>query len=99
MPSRAEMRVRLENVLRAVAIAVLVAMLWQSLHDQDGSARQSLNARGIGALGMWSAMPNAPSALRVRLDSVPSRLERAWLGALAGAGSTVTWTGDLLPVM
>jgi hypothetical protein len=33
------------------------------------------------------------------LDGVPSRSERAWLGALAGAGSKVTWSGDLPAVM
>jgi len=30
---------------------------------------------------------------------MPSRLERAWLGALSGAGSAVTWTGGLSAVM
>ena len=35
----------------------------------------------------------------MQLDSVPSRIDRAWLGALAGAGSAVTWSGDIVPVM
>jgi len=35
----------------------------------------------------------------VQLDSVPSKVEREWLGALAGAGSSVTWSGDVAPMM
>jgi hypothetical protein len=100
MPLRAEIRARLEQVLRGVVIAVLAVMLWQSLHDQNASGRQSVTARGIGdALVEWSAMPRAPSAVHVQLESMPSRLERGWLAALAGAGSSVSWTGDLPPVM
>jgi len=102
MPSRAEMRVRLEHVLRGIVIVVLAVMLWQSLHEQIDTGRQGVRARGVGvgsALVEWSALPKAPGRIQVQLDSVPSRLERAWLGALAGAGSSVTWSGDLSPVM
>lgn len=35
----------------------------------------------------------------MQLDSVPSKIERAWLGALAGGGSSVTWSGDLASMM
>jgi hypothetical protein len=102
MPSRAEMRVRLEHMLRGIVIAVLAAMLWQSLHEQTGSGGKSVSAHGVGgagALAKWSALAKAPSRIQIQLDSVPSPLERSWLGALAGAGSSVTWSGDLLPVM
>ncbi|MDB4869903.1 MAG: hypothetical protein JWL97_907 [Gemmatimonadales bacterium] len=100
MLSRAEMRVRLEHLLRGVVIIVLAVMLWQSLRDQTDPGRQSVSSRGVGnSLGKWSALAKAPSGIHVRLDSMPSRLERAWLGALAGAGSRVTWSGDLPPVM
>jgi hypothetical protein len=100
MPSRAEMRVRLEQGLRAIVLAVLAGMLWQSLSPEGNSGGQRLSGRGVsGALGKWSALAKAPSGIHVRLDSVPSPLERSWLGALAGAGSSVTWSGDLPPVM
>jgi hypothetical protein len=94
------MRVRLEHVLRGVVIAVLAVMLWQSLHEQTDSGRQPVSARGVGnALVKWSALAKAPSGVHVQLDGMPSQLEREWLGALAGAGSSVTWSGDLAPVM
>src|SRR6266516_5112766 len=102
MPSRAEMRVRLERVLRGIVIAVLAAMLWQSLHEQTGSGGKSVSARGVGgpgALARWSALAEPPARIQIQLDGVPPPLERSWLGALAGAGSSVTWTGDLPPVM
>ena len=101
MLSRAEMRVRVEHVLRGIVIAVLAVMLWQSLREQANSGGQTVNARGIGggALTEWSTIAKAPSRIHVRLDSVPSKIERAWLSALAGAGSNVTWSGDLAPVM
>jgi hypothetical protein len=101
MLSRAEMRVRIEQVLRGIVIVVLAAVLWQSLHEQRDSGGRTLGARGIGraALADWSSLPNAAGRIHVQLDSVPSNIERAWLGALAGAGTSVTWSGDLPSVM
>lgn len=101
MPSRAEMRVRTEQVLRGIVIAALAVMLWASLHERANAGARTVSARGIGrgALAEWSALANAPARIHVKLDSIPSRIERAWLSALAGAGSSVTWSGDLAPVM
>lgn len=101
MPSRAEMRVRVEQVLRGIVVVVLAVMLWQSLHDQSNASARTVSARGVGrgVLAEWSAMAKAPATIHAQLDTVPSRIERAWLGALAGAGSSVTWSGDLAPVM
>ena len=100
MLSRAEMRVRLEQALRGIVIVVLAVMLWQSLLQQTDSGGQTVSGRGIGgALAKWSALPKAPGRIHVQLDSAPSPIEQAWLGALAGAGSSVTWSGDLAPVM
>jgi hypothetical protein len=95
------MRVRVEQVLRGIVIAVLAVMLWQSLHDRVGSDALAVSARGIGraTLAGWSSFPKAPGRVRLQLDSVPSDIERAWLGALAGAGSSVTWSGDLAALM
>jgi hypothetical protein len=101
MPSRAEIRVRVEQVLRGIVIAVLGVMLWQSLREQTDSRGRNVDARGVnvGALAEWSGRAKAPARIHVQLDSVPSRIDRAWLGALAGAGSAVSWSGDLAPVM
>ena len=95
------MRVRIEQVLRGIVIAVLAVMLWRSLHEQNDSAGRVVNARGIvvGELAELSALAKPPAGIRAQLDSVPSPLERAWLGALAAAGSSVTWSGDLAPMM
>jgi len=101
MLSRAEMRVRVEQVLRGIVIAAIAVMLWQSLHQQTDSGDQFVSARGVGggALAEWSAFAKAPGKIHLQLVSVPSTIDRAWLGALAGAGSSVTWAGDLAPVM
>jgi hypothetical protein len=94
------MRVRVEQVLRGIAIVALAVMLWQSMRPQTDSGGRSVSVRGIGrSLPLWSALAKAPVAIHLQLDSVPAPLERTWLGALARAGSNVTWSGDLAPVM
>jgi hypothetical protein len=99
MHSRAEMRVGVEHALRGIVIAALAVMLWQSFQEQTDSRGHSVRARGVSALAKWSGLAKAPERIHVQLDSVPSSVQRAWLGALAGAGSSVTWSGDLPPVM
>src|SRR3954469_10399989 len=101
MPSRAEMRVRGEWALRSLVIAALLGMLWQTLRPAGGSTAASINRRQLGGnvLTTWSEMPIAPGSIHLQLDSTPSPVERAWLGALSGAGTEVTWSGDLGPLM
>src|SRR5438105_449180 len=101
MPSRAEMRTPIERALRAVVIVLLAVLLWQSLTATTGLSASGVNARGIrrGDLAKWSGLAEAPNKIHVRLDSVPTPVERAWLSALAGAGSNVTWSGDVAPLM
>ncbi|MFN2604208.1 MAG: hypothetical protein ABR582_15820 [Gemmatimonadaceae bacterium] len=101
MPSRVEMRLLAERGLRGVVVAVLVFLLWRSLFYKESSAlRENVGGRPSSeALSTWSNRSTAPGKIHVQLDSVPSPLERAWLRALAGAGSAVTWSGNLPPVM
>src|SRR3954470_5409179 len=101
MPLRAEMRVRSEWVLRSLVIAALVGMLWQTSRVTGDSAAASITTRELGGntLTKWSEMPTAPGSIHVQLDSTPSVVERAWLGALSGAGTEVTWSGDLDPLV
>src|SRR5437762_9466762 len=101
MLSRVEMRVLAERGLRGIVVAILVFLLWKSLFYKESSTVQE-NAVGrpsIEALSTWSNRSNAPGKLHVQLDTVPSPLERAWLRALAGAGSAVTWSGNLPRLM
>lgn len=62
--------------------------------------QEDINAPALeGRLPQWTAMSVPPRRINVRLDSAPSPLERDWLKALAGAGSRITWSGDLPAVM
>ena len=102
MPSRAEIRVRVEHVLRGIVIAALALILWQSLQDESDIGSNPVSARGAGvgsALAKWSALARAPGRIHVQLDNAPAPVQRAWLGALAGAGSSVTWSGEIPAVM
>ena len=82
-------------------IAALALMLWQSLRETTDSSGRSVRARGVGGgvLARWSSASRAPAAIHLQLDSVPATVERAWLNALHGAGSTVTWSGDIPATM
>ena len=95
------MRAPLEHLLRGVGIVALAVMLWQSLQQPKRVTGRDINERGISAatLTKWSALSKAPTVIHTRLDSVPSPLERDWLAAIAGAGSRMTWSGALPPLM
>src|SRR5688500_16980754 len=102
MPSRAESRVLFERVLRAIVITTLAVMLWQSLQEQTDSGGETVSARAPALsrpLGEWSVSPMVPGRIELQLDTVPSRSERAWLGALAAAGSHLSWSGDVPATM
>jgi hypothetical protein len=95
------MRRRLEMVLRGVVLAALAVMLWTSVRVAGNPHGEIVSARAVRprALVEWSRSPAAPERIDLQLNSVPSRTERAWLAALAGAGTIVSWRGDLTPVM
>jgi hypothetical protein len=95
------MRRRLEYVLRGVVVGALAAMLWASSRAPNDTKGDIVSARAVGAseLAQWSKAPTAPVRINLQLHSVPSRIERTWLAALAGAGTTVSWRGDLTPLM
>ena len=104
MPSRAEMRIRVEQALRAIVVVALALMFLRSLirsNASDASSTRVLNTRALGGgdLARWSVLAAAPKSIHLQIDNVPTPVERAWLGALAGSGSEVTWTGDLMPLM
>src|SRR6266550_6758171 len=101
MLSRVEMRVLAERGLRGIVVAILVFLLWNSFFYKGSSAVQEIvgGRPSTEALSTWSNRSNAPGKIHVQLDTVPSPLERAWLRALAGAGSSVKWSGNLPPLM
>ena len=100
MPSRAEMRPRLEQILRGVVVAALMVLLWRSLRASDSDAAKSIRARGINdrSLVEWSR-GSAASHVHLSVDSLPVGWQRSWLRALAGSGTRITWSGDLWPMM
>src|SRR5688500_6016153 len=101
MPSRAEMRVLIERVLRGVVIVALATMLWQSRREEADSAGRSFNARGAvlnGSLREWTTS-SMISNIRLELESIPSPIERVWLGALGAAAGRLTWSGNIPSTM
>src|SRR5438045_3179547 len=104
MPLRAEMRIRVEQALRAIVVVALALMFLRSLirsNASDASSTRVVNTRTLGGgdLVRWSVLATAPKSIHLQIDNVPTPVERALLGALAGSGSAVTWTGDLMPLM
>lgn len=99
MPLRAELRIRIERVLRVVSLSALASLLWLSLDDRDPErvvTGESTQLRR--SIRDWSAAGIAPDRIVVHLGSTPTPVNRDWLRALRGAGSDVTWTGDLAAV-
>jgi hypothetical protein len=100
MLSRAELRVLVERVLRAVVIVALAIMLWQSVSGSVGQDRIQIRSRMTpGSLAAWSRSSITPGSIHLEVDSAPSRLERDWLAALRAAGSDISWSGNLPAVM
>src|SRR5687768_6320785 len=100
MPLRVESRAFVEGVLRGIVIVALAVLLWQS-REQTNSAGRPVSIRGAAlsrSLSEWSTTPTI-SRIHVQLESSPSRTERAWLAALVGAGSKLTWSGDIASTM
>lgn len=87
--------------MRASALVALAVMLWQSLHPAGDAGGRSVRAGEVhgGALSEWSRSTTAPREIQLQPSAVPTAVERDWLRALAGAGSRVSWNGNLPSVM
>ena len=96
MPSRAELRGRVEIVLRVASVGIIAWMFWQSLdrkkYEYVVNARTATLSAG---LRNWTRSGIAPDRISVQLDSVPSPRQRDWLSALRAAGSKVSWDGNI----
>lgn len=83
-------------VLRAVSVAIIAFMLWQSLdHGRSDSIVNGTTTNLRDGLRTWTRKGIAPDRISVHLDSVPTPTERDWLAALRASGSNVSWTGSL----
>lgn len=84
--------------MRAVALAALVMLLLAALRPQE-RAGQTVVSRGGLDRALVDATRREIATLAVELDSVPGPIERDWLAAIRGAGTSVTWSArELEPV-
>lgn len=94
-------RVFAERALRGVALGALALALWRRLAPAPGAEAAGVeraDGRALPvALARWTAAP--ARAADVRLDSLPGPVERAWLAALASAGTRVTWRAVRAPAL
>ncbi len=91
-------RPRAEWLLRGLALLLLVWSLVQVVRSRGrGGIETSRSAELRSALARWSTVAS-PAQVHVRLDHPPPGVERDWLAALPGAGTSVAWSGpSLLP--
>lgn len=90
-------RTAAEWVLRVAAVGVLAWCLVAALRqDAHNSHEQAMSAGLHDALVRWSTVVR-PGDVHVAFDRVPRGVERDWLGALPGAGTTVGWSSSSLP--
>lgn len=101
MPSRAEVRIRIEQLLRVVVVIALIALLWRTLESTDSRQPRDVRSAHVASatLAEWTRAPGKPGTVFLELDSVPTILDRAWLRSLGGAGSTIAWSGRPTPLM
>ena len=93
MRSRARIRQLFESVLRIVSLGLIAWMIWLALAPRAAAPGQRTSgSRWLAdSLEAWTLDPRAES-LHVLLDTVPDRVERAWLAALRRAGPVVSWS-------
>jgi hypothetical protein len=98
MPSRDKLSRYAEGFLRAVVIGLLAWYLVQVIRarrhgPEEGTSSETLRE----SLARWSTVAS-PEVVHVALAHPPAGVERDWLAALPGAGTTVEWSGpSLLP--
>ena len=99
MPSRAELRVRVEWVLRGALVVALATAFWRSI--QPATTTSSTRTVAASALGQELAGVIADTrvtALDVAIDVMPTRADRDMLVASRRAGMLIRWH-DLPPAL
>jgi hypothetical protein len=91
MRSRAERaRVVAEMVLRGVALAGLVILLWRAIRPPAAGRAEVATGELDAALARWTS--TAPSTAHVVLGAAPDPRTRDWIRALAHAGTAMRWS-------
>lgn len=90
-------RVALEWVLRAVALAALLALLWRATRPPIAASR--VRTVAPATIDRWRDSTVAGDTLRLVLDGAPAAAARDQIAALAGAGRTVQWSDDGVPAL
>ena len=85
-------RVRLERVLRGVAMLALSLWLANAAWPRSGRTAFIGGDALEGALARLTTVER-PESVHVQLDTVPDALTARWLAALRGAGIGVSWSG------
>src|SRR5688572_1327741 len=99
-PSRDRgVRVWLERAAQALALAIVLWWLYQSLRPAGEGATEVVALGELPAeLSRWSTV-STPGRVHVRIDSAVAPATRDWLAALASSGTRVTWEGHgVLPL-
>ena len=91
-------RRRMEVVLRIIGVAAVVGWIVNAIVPRAEGV-MSVRADELGdALLRWTRDASAQN-VHVRFDTIPDAASSAWLAALRGAGTRVSWEGDaLLPI-
>lgn len=98
MRSRVDWRCGAEWLLRLAALGLLGWCAWAAFDGGRAAVGASTTAGAqrpsSDDLRAWSRDPDL-AALHLALDSIPDATTRDWLRALNGAGTRVTWSGDV----
>ncbi|HYC52903.1 MAG TPA: hypothetical protein VEB19_17445 [Gemmatimonadaceae bacterium] len=81
------------RILRVVAYSAIVAWIWIAMRPAPGVevvAGSSLT----NALPRWTLAPT--ESVHVQFDTVPDARSRAWLVALRGAATSVSWSSNAI---
>ena len=79
-----------ELVLRSIALTALVLLLWRALRPRPDAKTELARGNIAASLTRWTTSP--PGAMHVVFDSAPSEASRAWVRALARAGTPARWS-------
>jgi hypothetical protein len=92
-----------ELACRGVALLAIALLLWRALRPEAATGSARANGAELGdALVRWTR--EAPATAHVTFAALPTPRDRDWLGALGGAGTSVSWerdgqSGGILPAL